>query len=38
MMTKLYSATSPSRNDQWSGKILRPSSLTAVEMLVRSSM
>ena len=38
MTMKLYSATSPSMNDQWSGKILRPSSLTMPEMLVRSSM
>ena len=28
MITKLYRATSPSMNDQWSGKILRPNSRT----------
>ena len=36
--TKLHRAISPSMNDQWSGKIFRPSSLTKPEMLVRSSM
>ncbi len=36
--TKLHSAISPSMNDQWSGKIFRPSSLTKPERLVRSSM
>ncbi len=30
--TKLQSAISPSMNDQWSGKTLRPSSLTKTAM------
>jgi len=34
--TNAYSAISPSRNDQWSGKALRPSSLTKPARLVRS--
>src|SRR5699024_9973257 len=34
---KEYSAISPSRKDQWSGKILRPNSLTILEMPTRVS-
>lgn len=37
-MTNEYSAISPSRNDQWSGKILRMLRLRKLPAPVRSSM
>ena len=37
IVMKLNSAISPSRNDQWSGKILRANVLTNVPMPVRWS-